>query len=93
MRKDLKEFQNIDVLPMATAQKVKTMIIQRQMKPGEGVGRSVRGEPFHAAGGDEVPESGERGCDPPGKRNLCQRGNRNRGGPAGAAFHQSGESD
>ena len=35
MRKDLKEFQNIDVLPMATAQKVKTMIIQRQMKPGD----------------------------------------------------------
>ena len=35
MRKNLRESQNIDVLPMATAQKVKTMIIQRQMKPGD----------------------------------------------------------
>lgn len=35
MRRDLREFQNVDVLPMATAQKVKTMIIQREMKPGD----------------------------------------------------------
>lgn len=35
MRKDLRGVQNGDVLPMATAQKVKTMIIQHQMKPGD----------------------------------------------------------
>ena len=33
MRRDMNEYQNMDVLPMATAQKVKTMIIQREMKP------------------------------------------------------------
>lgn len=35
MRRNSNELQNIDVLPMATAQKVKTMIIQREMKPGD----------------------------------------------------------
>ena len=35
MRRDMNEYQNMDVLPMATAQKVKTMIIQREMKPGD----------------------------------------------------------
>ena len=35
MRRDSDKMQNIDALPMAIAQKVKTMIIQREMKPGE----------------------------------------------------------
>ena len=35
MRRNMDKMQNVDVLPMATAQKVKTMIIQREMKPGD----------------------------------------------------------
>ena len=35
MRRNTDKMQNVDVLPMATAQKVKTMIIQREMKPGD----------------------------------------------------------
>lgn len=35
MRRDGKEYHSADVLPMATAQKVKMMIIQREMKPGD----------------------------------------------------------
>ncbi|MCC8024585.1 MAG: FadR family transcriptional regulator [Clostridium sp.] len=35
MRNDIRELHNIDALPMATAQKVKNMIIQREMKPGD----------------------------------------------------------
>ena len=35
MRNDMRSYRGTDVLPMATAQKVKTMIIQRDMKPGD----------------------------------------------------------
>lgn len=35
MRKELKEPREKDALPMATAQKIKMMIIQREMKPGD----------------------------------------------------------
>ena len=35
MRRIAGRLDQVDVLPMATAQKVKTMIIQREMKPGE----------------------------------------------------------
>ena len=35
MRNDMRSYRGSDVLPMATAQKVKTMIIQRDMKPGD----------------------------------------------------------
>jgi DNA-binding FadR family transcriptional regulator len=35
MLREGKEYQSSDLLPMATAQKVKMMIIQREMKPGD----------------------------------------------------------
>lgn len=35
MRSDTRSYRGADVLPMATAQKVKTMIIQKDMKPGD----------------------------------------------------------
>lgn len=35
MRRNSDKMSNIDALPMAIAQKVKTMIIQREMKPGD----------------------------------------------------------
>ena len=35
MKKGAQQLHNSDVLPMATAQKVKTMIIQSGMKPGD----------------------------------------------------------
>ena len=92
MRRDMNEYQNMDVLPMATAQKVKTMIIQREMKPGDRLPTEKELADLFGVS-HEVPESGECGCNPAGERNLCERGNGHWGRPPGTAFHQSGEAD
>ena len=83
--------QPADVLPMATAQKVKMMIIKRGMKPGDRL--PIQRKPVYPAGSDEVPPRRECRGYPPGKRNLrqCRDGNRRRS--SGSAFHKSGESD
>lgn len=84
---------------MATAQKVKTMIIQREMKPGDRLptekelAESFWRKPVYTSGSHEVPES---------RRNVVviQQGSGtfvSAGAGIGeapwAAFHQSGEAD